>query len=56
MFLQNVLHDDSLLKHTPDVTECGLHCPADLDTRVVDLLLNRYVVLLLIYFSFPLQH
>lgn len=53
MFLQNVLHQDSLLKHTPDVTECALHCPGDLDTRVVDLFFNRYVVLLFIYFSSP---
>ncbi|XP_051253398.1 C2 domain-containing protein 3 isoform X1 [Dicentrarchus labrax] len=43
MFLQNILHADSALKHSDDValiSDCGLDCPADMDNRAVDLLLG----------------
>ncbi|KAM9358901.1 C2 domain-containing protein 3 [Symphorus nematophorus] len=43
MFLQNILHADSTLKHSDDVavvSDCGLDCPADMDNRAVDLLLG----------------
>ncbi|XP_071352498.1 C2 domain-containing protein 3 isoform X2 [Trachinotus anak] len=43
MFLQNILHDDSTLKHSDDVavvSDCGLDCVADMDSRAVDLLLG----------------
>ncbi|XP_070762183.1 C2 domain-containing protein 3 [Enoplosus armatus] len=41
MFLQNILHADSTLKHSDDVAvDCSLDCPADMDNRAVDLLLG----------------
>ncbi|XP_044058506.1 C2 domain-containing protein 3 isoform X2 [Siniperca chuatsi] len=43
MFLQNILHADSTLKHSDDVavvSDCSLDCPADMDNRAVDLLLG----------------
>ncbi|CAJ1065156.1 LOW QUALITY PROTEIN: C2 domain-containing protein 3 [Xyrichtys novacula] len=43
MFLQNILHADSALKHSEDaaaVKDCGLDCPADVDSRAVELLLG----------------
>ncbi|KAM7412854.1 hypothetical protein PAMA_020305 [Pampus argenteus] len=43
MFLQNILHADSTLKHSDDVavvSDSGLDCPADMDNRAVDLLLG----------------
>ncbi|XP_056230704.1 C2 domain-containing protein 3 isoform X1 [Seriola aureovittata] len=42
MFLQNILHDDSTLKHSDVavVSDCGLDCAADMDKRAVDLLLG----------------
>ncbi|KAM7399107.1 hypothetical protein PAMP_018399 [Pampus punctatissimus] len=43
MFLQNILHADSTLKHSDDVavvSDSGLDCPADIDNRAVDLLLG----------------
>lgn len=46
MFLQNILHADSTLKHSDDVaaiSDCGLDGPADMDNRAVDLLLGRYL-------------
>lgn len=46
MFLQNILHDDSKLKHSDDavaVLDCGLDGAADMDNRAVDLLLGRYL-------------
>lgn len=43
MFLQNILHADSTLKHSDDVADCSLDCPADMDNRAVDLLLGRYL-------------
>lgn len=57
MFLPNVHYDNSLHKHSQDAAECAMHCPADLDTRVVDLLFNRYVLLLIsFHFIFPSSH
>ncbi|XP_050921333.1 LOW QUALITY PROTEIN: C2 domain-containing protein 3 [Lates calcarifer] len=43
MFLQNILHADSALKHSEDMTvvsDSGLECVADMDNRAVDLLLG----------------
>lgn len=43
IFLQNILHADSTLKHSEDVavvSDCSLDCPADIDNRAVDLLLG----------------
>ncbi|XP_076591806.1 C2 domain-containing protein 3 isoform X2 [Chaetodon auriga] len=43
MFLENILHADSTLKHSDDavvISDCGLDCPADVDNRAVDLLLG----------------
>ncbi|XP_035478063.2 C2 domain-containing protein 3 isoform X3 [Scophthalmus maximus] len=41
MFLQNILHADSSVKHSDDVvSECDLDCVADLDNRAVDILLG----------------
>lgn len=54
MFLQNILHADSTLKHSDDVaviSDCGLDCPADMDNRAVDLLLGRYLLYVHIYFQ-----
>lgn len=44
MFLQNILHADSALKHSDDVvviSDSSLDCPTDMDNRAVDLLLGR---------------
>lgn len=47
MFLQNILHADSSLKHSADVAvDTGLDCPTDVDNRAVDLLFGRYVYVL----------
>lgn len=46
MFLQNILHADSTLKHSDDVpvvSDISLDCPVDMDNRAVDLLLGRYL-------------
>lgn len=44
MFLQNILHNDTTLKHSDDVAALSdLDCTAYIDNRAVDLLLNRYV-------------
>ncbi|KAK1899930.1 C2 domain containing protein 3 [Dissostichus eleginoides] len=43
MFLQNILHADSTLKHSEDVavvSDCSLDCPMDMDNRAVHLLLG----------------
>ncbi|XP_059188005.1 C2 domain-containing protein 3 [Centropristis striata] len=42
MFLQNILHADSALKHSDDVAVVSdsLDCPVDMDNRAVDLLLG----------------
>ncbi|XP_029302940.1 LOW QUALITY PROTEIN: C2 domain-containing protein 3 [Cottoperca gobio] len=43
MFLQNILHADSTLKHSEDVavvSDCSLDCPVDMDNRAVTLLLG----------------
>ncbi|XP_034720031.1 C2 domain-containing protein 3 isoform X3 [Etheostoma cragini] len=43
MFLQNILHADSTLKHSDNVavvSDCSLDCPVDTDNRAVDLLLG----------------
>ncbi|XP_031729391.1 C2 domain-containing protein 3 isoform X2 [Anarrhichthys ocellatus] len=43
VFLQNILHADSTLKHSDDVaviSDCSLDCPVDMDNRAVDLLLG----------------
>ncbi|XP_030261591.1 C2 domain-containing protein 3 isoform X3 [Sparus aurata] len=43
MFLQNILHADSALKHSDDVvviSDSSLDCPTDMDNRAVDLLLG----------------
>lgn len=40
MFLQNILHADSSPKHSDNVADCSLDCPADMDNRAVDLLLG----------------
>uniref|UniRef100_A0A8D0CU45 C2 domain containing 3 centriole elongation regulator n=1 Tax=Sander lucioperca TaxID=283035 RepID=A0A8D0CU45_SANLU len=43
MFLQNILHADSTLKHSDNVavvSDCSLDCPVDMDNRAVDLLLG----------------
>lgn len=43
MFLQNILHADSTVKHSDEVaaiSDCDLDCPADMDNRAVDLLLG----------------
>lgn len=44
--LQDILHMDSAQRPTDEAAECGLSCPSDIDKRVVDLLLGRYI-----YFS-----
>lgn len=52
MFLQNILHADSDLKHSDDVavvSDTGLDCPTDMDNRAVDLLLGRYLMYMCIY-------
>ncbi|KAM9852878.1 C2 domain-containing protein 3 [Aulostomus maculatus] len=41
MFLQNILEADSTVKHSGDVPECRRDCPADMDHRVLELLLGR---------------
>lgn len=65
MFLQNILHDDSKLKHSDNavaVLDCGLDGAADMDNRAVDLLLGRYLRLNLLtnatkyVFLFSLQN
>nr|XP_019944006.1 PREDICTED: C2 domain-containing protein 3 [Paralichthys olivaceus] len=43
MFLQNILHADSSLKHSDDVavvSDCDLDCVADIDNRAIDILLG----------------
>lgn len=47
--LQDILHMDSAQKATDEAAECGLSCPTDIDKRVVDLLLGRYILFIHFY-------